>query len=458
MEIRQGIELISKPGSRTDNYLSHEGTLDIPFDSLLKMVKLASILTNEKIMDKASSPSRRSFIKKSTLASISALVGAEVVYALPKGYIPLVLENDPATLFGKSKEMIVRNDQPWNVETPAHLLDDKITPAEKMFIRNNGLVPENPDVAKWTLTIRGESVANEKQYTLADLQQKLQKHTLQLVLECGGNGRADYYPPTDGNQWEVGAVSCAEWTGVRLKDVLTDVGIKGNAVYIGYQAADLHLSRDVNKAAISRGIPIAKAMEDETLIAFAMNGKDIPLVHGHPLRLIASGFPASVSGKWLNALLVRDRVHDGEKMAAPSYSVPCDPVQPGTDVPNDKMCMIEKMPVKSLITFPKSGAILPEGKSLAIRGHAWTSEQRVTKVEYSIDFGVTWYSCMLSPPKNRYAWQHFNTEVQFPRKGYYEVWAKATDSTGKSQPMVTPGWNPKGYINNACHRIAIKIS
>jgi sulfite oxidase len=404
------------------------------------------------------SSKRRDFIKLAGLGSLAALLGTDIVFALPENYLPVALENDPQTLFGKHKDLILRSNLPWNVETPAHLLDDTVTPEDKMFIRNNGLVPENIDVAKWTLTVKGESVNQVKTYTVQDLKTKFSAHTYHLVLECGGNGRSDFYPPTEGNQWEVGAVSCAEWTGVRLKDILADVGIKRNAVYVGYHAADLHLSRDVNKESISRGIPIEKAREEETLIAFKMNGKDIPLIHGHPLRLIASGFPASVSGKWLTALSVRDRIHDGEKMAAPSYAIPCDPVAPGAEVANENMCIIEKMPVKSLITYPRSGAMIKEKTTLGIRGHAWTGESRITQTEYSIDFGATWKPCQLQQAKNKFAWQQFQANVVFPQKGYYEVWVKATDDSGRSQPMLTPGWNPKGYLNNACHRIAIKVT
>lgn len=227
---------------------------------------------------------------------------------------------------------------------------------------------------------------------------------------------------------------------------------------MGYHGADKHISRDPNKSPISRGIPISKAMEDYTLLAFAMNGEDIPIAHGHPLRLIASGFPASVSGKWLEALSIRDRVHDGEKMAAPSYSIPKTPVEPGAEVKNEDMKIIESMPVKSLISYPKSGAMIAPKQALEIRGHAWTGAKQITKVEYSIDFGATWHGCNLKQAANQYSWQHFTAKINFPEKGYYEVWAKATDNKGISQPMVTPGWNPKGYLNNACHRIAIKVA
>ena len=115
------------------------------------------------------------------------------------------------------------------------------------------------------------------------------------------------------------------------------------------------------------------------------------------------------------------------------------------------------MPVKSLITYPKSGAIINEGKTVRINGHAWAGELNLSKLEYSIDYGTSWKIATLEKAINRLAWQHFNATVSFPKKGYYEIWARATDSKGNKQPMVLPGWNPKGYLNNACHRIAIKV-
>jgi DMSO/TMAO reductase YedYZ molybdopterin-dependent catalytic subunit len=403
---------------------------------------------------------RRSFVKKATLSSFATLIGTEIIFGsnLLDGYVPLALqEPDPFKMFNKHKDMIVLNDKPWNIEAQAHLLDDKVTPNSCMFIRNNGLVPEEIDAKKWVLKIDGESVVKEKTYTLAELKTKFQHYTYQLTIECGGNGRSEFNPPAKGNQWTVGAVHCASWTGVRLRDVLEDAGIKDNAVYIGYHAADIHLSRDPNKEPISRGCPMEKALQDETLIAFKMNDEEIPFVHGYPLRLVAGGWPASVSGKWINRISIRNKEHDGTKMTGDAYRVPCKPVAPGEKVKDEDMCIIESMPVKSLITHPKSGAMIKKGKTLEIRGHAWAGGLEVTKMEYSIDFGATWKECPIEKPANRLAWQHFTASVDFPEVGYYEIWAKATDSNGVAQPMLIPGWNPKGYLNNACHRIAVKV-
>lgn len=412
------------------------------------------------VMNQFMSMDRRKFINSSSLAALGTALGTKIIYGkyLPKDYMPLGLQDpDPFKMFDKDGEMTVLNDRPWNIEAKAHLLNDAVTPNKYMFIRNNGRIPQNIDASKWRLTFDGESVNQKKSFSIQELKSKFKHYTYQLTLECGGNGRSEFNPPAQGNQWTVGAISCANWTGVRLRDVLEDVGIKPDTVYIGYHALDTHLSGDPNKEPISRGVPLSKALQDETLLAFQMNGEAIPLVHGHPLRLVCGGWPASASGKWVNRISVRNIVHDGAKMGGSSYRVPCETVAPGSEVKDENMCIIESMPVKSLISYPKSGALIQKGRSLQFNGHAWAGELQVAKMEYSIDYGSTWTSCRLQKPANRLAWQHFDASISFPDKGYYEVWAKATDSNGKSQPMVLPGWNPKGYLNNACHRIAIKV-
>jgi DMSO/TMAO reductase YedYZ molybdopterin-dependent catalytic subunit len=390
-------------------------------------------------------------------------LGAPIVFGhlLPDGLVPIALEHSQnfEPLPGKRPELIVLNERPINAETPPHLLNDEVTPADLFFVRNNGLPPSASDInpETWTIRFDGEALRTEKSFTLAELKKKFKTYTYHLTLECGGNGRKEFNPPAKGNQWGLGAVGCAAWTGVRLKDVLESIGINSDAVYIGYFGKDAHLSGDPNKDPISRGVPMKKALEEESLIAWAMNGQDLPLLNGYPVRLVFGGWPASCSGKWLERISVRDRVHDGAKMTGQSYRVPCKPVAPGSKVVDEDMCIIESMPVKSLITYPKTGAQIKLNQQLPIKGHAWAGDLQIDKVEYSIDFGSTWKSCTLENPINRLAWQHFEAKVEFPEQGYYEVWARATDSNGKSQPMLLPGWNPKGYLNNACHRIAIRV-
>ena len=406
---------------------------------------------------------RKDFITKTGLTVAAALIGSKIVFGenLPKDVEPIGLESNGSeeTVPGKDKNLIILNNKPWNAETPVHLLDPKYTPANLLFVRNNGTPPkrtENPD--EWTLTIEGESAKTTKTYTLAELKAKFKTYSYQLTLECGGNGRAEFNPNAKGNQWSLGAIGCPKWTGVRLKDVLNDVGVKSDAVYIGFYGKDTHLSGDPKKATISRGVPIKKAMEDEALIAWSINDEDIPLMNGFPLRLIFGGWPASTSGKWLSKIVIRNKVHDGAKMKGYSYRVPKNPVAPGTKVKEEDMKIIETLPVKSIVTYPKTGAIVKGSKSFEVRGHAWAGDLSVSAMHVSIDFGATWSACELDTADNKNAWQQWRTKVSLPENGYFEVWARATDSEGRMQPMVVPGWNPKGYLNNACHRVAVKRS
>jgi DMSO/TMAO reductase YedYZ molybdopterin-dependent catalytic subunit len=407
--------------------------------------------------------SRRGFIKGSGLAAMTAVLGASIPFAkyMPGGLIPAALAHSDEAFYipGKSG-LTVLNDRPINAETPAHLLDEPITPSSRLFVRNNGVPPSTSDIDpdQWQISIEGEACERPKVMTLSEIKRRFKHYTLQLQLECGGNGRSEFNPPAKGNQWTTGAIGCPEWTGVRLRDVLEDCGVADNAVYVAYEAADAHLSGDPTKLPISRGVPVQKALEDESMIVWAMNGEPLPELHGYPVRMLCSGWPASVSGKWLTRILIRDRVHDGAKMTGQSYRVPCKSVPPGTSVADEDMCIIESMPVKSLITFPKSGIEASASKRLDLRGHAWAGDSEVKTVHTSIDFGATWQKAKLKKPANRLAWQHWAASTEFPETGYYEIWARAVDDAGRSQPMVLPGWNSRGYLNNACHRIAVMVT
>ncbi|MDN6180537.1 MAG: sulfite oxidase [Halomonas subglaciescola] len=421
-------------------------------------------LADKQLWDREVDPtSRRGFLKRSSLLAMAAAVGGSIPFAshMPGGLIPAALAQSNEAFKLKNKDgLTVLNDRPINAETPPHLLDDDVTPAKHMFVRNNGIPPaiEDIDVNSWQLEIGGESCINPQSFTIAELKERFEHHTYQLTVECGGNSRYEFVPSASGNQWTTGAVACPTFTGVRLRDVLEACGIADDAVYTGNYGADSHASGDPEKDAISRGVPIDKALEDESLIAWAMNGEDIPYLNGYPLRVVCGGWPGSVSGKWLTRIVIRNQKHDGTKMAAPSYSVPKHPVAPGSQVPLEDFVTIQSMPVKSLVTFPQSGVEHAISDAMTVRGHAWAGDLAVNKVHVSIDFGATWHAAELKDPPNRLAWQRWTTSVEFPEPGYFEVWVRATDEDGRSQPMVVPGWNPKGYLNNACHRIAVQVA
>jgi DMSO/TMAO reductase YedYZ molybdopterin-dependent catalytic subunit len=394
-------------------------------------------------------------------ASLLAGIGAPIPFLdqLPAGMLPVALAQAPPNGAAAKPGLIALGDRPIVLETPPHLLDGEVTPAARFFVRNNGQMPELAATgdAQWRLKIDGE-VKTPLDLTIADLKRDFDAVTLRLVIECAGNGRKFFRPSASGNQWTFGGVGCADWTGVRLRDVLNRAGLKPKAVYTGHYGADAHLTGDPEKSAISRGVPISKAMEEHTLIAWAMNGQAMPALNGHPLRLIVPGWPGSCSQKWLNRIWVRDREHDGEKMSGASYRLPRFPVAPGAKVADTDMAIIESMPVKSLITYPQTGARFALRRAFEVRGWAWSGDVDVAGVDVSLDFGATWQAAALAPAKNRYAWRRFSARLTPPQRGYYEVWARAKDAEGRMQPSVAPGWNPQGYNNNQQHRIAVFVT
>ena len=411
--------------------------------------------TGRLVFGRISHTDRRGFLK-AVGAAMAAAVGAAIPFHrnMPAGFIPEAIAADPLRIEGKDS-LSVLGRRPLNAETPAHLLDDPVTPTARHFIRNNGIAPEEMDPATWRLRIDG-LVHRPMTLSIEDLRERFEVVTRRLTIECGGNGRAFFSPRVGGNQWTLGAVACSEWTGVRLADVLRSAGVKENVVYTAHVGADTHVSGEKGKPPLSRGVPIEKAMDPGNLIAFGMNGGPLHPMNGAPLRLVIPGWSGSCSQKWLTRIWLRDVVHDGAKMTGSSYRVPEYPIAPGEKVPDSAMTIIHSMPVKSLITTPRTGLSIT-GQNLSVAGHAWAGDNEVARVDVSIDFGASWERAGLWRPANRHAWQRWSAKLEFPRKGYYEVWVRATDEKGISQPFAV-AWNPKGYLNNSMHRIAVRVS
>jgi sulfite oxidase len=430
------------------------------------------------IFGRRSGMNRRGFLNGAGLTAVGVAVGASIPYSesMPAGLVPAALAQgaaapptgasggaartgpQPLNFPGKNPNLSVLGERPLVAETPEHLLDDETTPIEKFFIRNNGQIPEaaaNPD--SWKLVIDGE-VNNRVELTLGELKSRFQPRTYRMVLECGGNGRSFFQPEARGNPWTNGGAGCADWTGVPLGDVLRAAGLKPSGVYTAHYGTDPHLSGDPTKESLSRGVPVAKAMDEMNLVAFAMNGEPLPNIHGGPVRLVIPGWPGSVSHKWLSRITIRDREHDGQGMTGTSYRVPIKPMVPGGKVDEKNFRILESMPVRSIISSPANGTTLPAGtRTIALRGAAWAGDLTVSRVDVSIDFGQTWNPANLAPTRNRYDWNRWTANVALPSDGYFEIWARATDSNGRMQPPVAGHWNPQGYGGNAMHRVAVLV-
>jgi DMSO/TMAO reductase YedYZ molybdopterin-dependent catalytic subunit len=435
------------------------------------------IRADAEVVGRRTDVARRGFLGGAGLAAMGAAVGGTIVHHahMPAGLIPAALAQEtkkaPAAATppaasgpqkldfpGKNPNLVVLGDRPLVAETPEHLLDDDTTPTEKFFIRNNGTPPQAPsDPDAWKLTIDGE-VNKTLEITLGELRKRTPTKTYRMVLECGGNGRAFFTPPARGNQWTNGGIGCAEWTGIPLSVLLRAAGVKQSAVYTANTGADVHLSGDPKRLTLSRGVPIAKAMTEHSLLVWAMNGKSLENIHGGPLRLIHPGWPGSTSHKWLTKITLRDKVHDGQGMLGASYRVAIKPMMPGSKADDSNFRILESMPVRSIITSPQNGHRLASGaRELQLRGAAWSGEPEVRRVDLSTDFGATWQEARLVNTRNRYDWRRWTATITFPSDGYYEIWSRATDSTGKAQPHVAGNWNPQGYAGNPMHRIAVLI-
>jgi sulfite oxidase len=408
---------------------------------------------------------RRGALKGASLAAMGAAVGATIPFSgtMPAGLIPAALAQGTASgprlvTFEGKDPMINQGDRPLVLEAPETLLDDAVTPNNRIFIRNNGQMPDpaaTPDA--WKVRIDGE-VNTPLELTVGDLRSRFPNVTMQLQMECGGNGRSFFTPQTRGNQWGNGAICNSAWTGVRLKDVLAAAGLKPSGRYTGHYGADPHLSGATDRQAISRGMPIAKAMEEHTLIVFAVNGGPIPHVNGAPVRLLVPGWPGSLSQKWLTRIQILDKPHTGQGMGGTSYRMPVVPIIPGSQNNGADFVDMTSMPVRSVLTNLANGARLAAGtRQVALRGAAWAGEDSVSAVHASVDFGATWQPMRLAAPANKYAWQRWEGAVALPSDGYFEVWYRATDSRGRMQPHTPGNWNPQGYGSNPVTRAAILV-
>jgi sulfite oxidase len=372
---------------------------------------------------------------------------AKLGLATGLGYVPRSSLAQAAV--AKDPRLIARSVRPPDFETPVALLDSFLTPAQSFFVRSHMSVPQ-VDEAAWRLAIEGE-IATPATISLAELK-GMPRANVTTTMECAGNGRAFFDPPVAGIQWRKGAVGTARWTGVRLVHLMKRAGVRDSATHVWMSAGDRPLG---TQPAFVRQLPIAKAMHPDTLVAYAMNDGAIPLLNGAPLRLIVPGWEGAYSLKWLNRLTVARDEHDGFWVAN-AYRFPRAPVTPGSVVSAREMAPLQGLVVKSLITRPLDGAIVTPGKTM-IAGYAWAGEDRIARVEVSIDGGASWKPARLTGPQVNYAWRRFEYAADLVDGNAYMIRSRATDARGNTQPLA-PGWNPSGYLWNAPDQIRVEVA
>jgi DMSO/TMAO reductase YedYZ molybdopterin-dependent catalytic subunit len=328
-----------------------------------------------------------------------------------------------------------------------------MTPNERFFVRSHFGPPaaESVQADTWRLTVKG-LVKDGLTLGLKELR-RFEEVTLTAVLQCSGNGRAHQRPKAPGVQWERGAVGNAQWTGVRLRDVLQRAGVKPQGLHVQMQGADRPALPTV--PLFTRSIPIAKALHPDTLLAYEMNGRPLPLLHGAPLRVITPGWMAESCMKWLTELTLRADETPGYYMQQ-AYRIPETSIQPGSGLPGTVMVPVEQMPVKSLIAAPGDEDTLKIGP-VTIQGVAWAGESPITKVEVSCDDGKTWEPARLVGEEQPYAWRHWQYLWNARQVGPTAILCRATDAQGAQQPEKSP-WNPGGFLWNGWDRLSVTVA
>jgi sulfite oxidase len=330
--------------------------------------------------------------------------------------------------------MLLQNDRPEDLETPANYFDTWLTPNDAFFVRQHLPRPQIEE-ANFRVSLEGR-VSKPLELTVVDLR-NLPQFTVPATLECTGNGRGFYRPRVPGVQWGRGAIGNAEWTGPRLSDVLKLAGADVNATYVTVNGADTGVAKTPD---FIRSFPMKKALHPATLLALKMNGESIPDLHGFPVRLIVPGWDGTSWVKWVTTLSIASEPDEGFYMN-PAYRFPKHPGPPGAAASPADLVVIEGMPVKSCITGPSDQARIAVG-STSIRGIAWAGEEQIVRVQVSMDGGRRWGHAQLSPQNLPFAWRLWSINWTPTQPGYYTIMSRATDSAGTFNRSLRRGIRP----------------
>ena len=335
--------------------------------------------------------------------------------------------------------LVVRKADPLNCETPiSELIGGVITTNSRFYIRNHFHAPAL-DPARWRLEVRG-LVKTPLLLGLPDLL-KMPAKSIVATLECAGNGRSLLDPPVDGEQWDLGAVSTAEWTGVLLAHILRRAGLARSAKEVVFRGAD-----KTGSEGFERSLEVDEALDSTVLLAYAMNGEPLPIQHGYPLRVIVPGWYAVAGVKWLTEIEVIDHAFDGH-FQTEKYVFMWEKDGQATSEP------VRHMRVRALITQPASDDTVELG-GLAIRGLAWSGLAPIARVDVSVNDGA-WQQARMVGQVSRYSWQRWELITRVEQAGRTVIRARATDRSGNTQPEL-PEWNRLGYGNNSIHQVIAK--
>jgi DMSO/TMAO reductase YedYZ molybdopterin-dependent catalytic subunit len=401
--------------------------------------------------------SRRAALRKIGLAGLSLFAASALRPALADELVKLPLPTDPRERpithdFPQKGSMILQRTRPPLLETPMEVFDRGVfTPNDQFYVRWHwAVIPNSVDVNTFRLSVSGH-VNQELKLSVSDIL-AMPRVELAAVNQCSGNSRGFFMPRVAGAQWAHGAMGNARWTGVRLKDVLDRAGVKAGAVQVRFNGLDEPVVPEAPD--FKKSINIDHARDGEVMIAFAMNGEQLPLLNGFPLRLIVPGWYSTYWVKMLSDIEVLDKPDDNFWMVS-AYTVPDTPhasIVPGqTGV---KMVPISRMVPRSFFTNIAGSNSFASATQFPIRGIAMGGDSGVAKVELSVDSGKSWRPAKLGDDYGKYSFRQWETNISLTEKGEHALMVRCTNMAGDVQPL-SPNWNNNGFMRNVIETVHV---
>jgi DMSO/TMAO reductase YedYZ molybdopterin-dependent catalytic subunit len=399
---------------------------------------------------------RRHLLSQAGIAGIAlttAPAWAEALVQLPFPSGPQ--ERSMTTAFPQKGAMILQRSRPPLLETPFEVFDKGVfTPNDQFYVRWHwAVIPTEIDVDKFRLAVRGH-VNRVLSLSLKDIL-SLPRFEIAAVNQCSGNSRGFFQPRVAGGEWANGAMGNARWMGVRLKDVLDRAGVKAGAVQVRLNGMDEPVVSDGPD--FKKSLDIDHARGGEVMIAYAMNGEQLPLLNGFPLRLVVPGWYATYWVKAISDIEVLDQPDDNF-WTKTAYTIPDTPradMKPGqTGV---KMVPINRMVPRSFITNIKSGDTVRANASTLVRGIAFGGDTGVAHVDLSVDGGKSWQAATLGKDEGKFSFRQWQASVTLSTAGNGTLMVRCTNSDGIAQPDQA-NWNPSGFMRNVIEATPIVVA
>jgi len=398
---------------------------------------------------------RRDFFKKAATIAGAATVGTNSAKAGITQQ-PIDTRKVSPVAFPEKRPLIMYSDRPPLLETPRDVFTSVLTPNDQFFVRwHMPDIPTHIDVDTFTISVNG-LVEEELKVSIHELKTKFEQVEVTAVLQCGGNSRSAFQPIAGGIQWGSGAMGCATWKGVRLSDILNRAGLKKDAQWIGFNGSE--------KAAYSETPNFIRELkldelDDHVILAYEMNGEDLPYLNGYPLRLV---IPGSYSDSWIKMISNITVTNEYKSLffMDVAYRVPnndCECETPEKKV--EKTKPIKKMNVKSVIGYPTKESFVSHKSHLVVRGVAWDDGHGIQDVLVSVDNGKTWNKALLDDGKlGRYAYRAFRFTFKPLTLGKVTIMTKAINNIGKEQPFAKDiKWNHGGYKYNGIDEVTVEV-